>query len=159
MRLQQYEKVLAQLAEELQHYLISRGAQEDVAEDIVQDVFVKLLEMELILPPDKLRPYTYRVAWSTYLDHYRRVQRYQDLVRKYLTPRLREPSVPDPPDMTQALKRLTAKNRQLLLLRYDQELSINQISEIIKVKPTAVKMRLYRLRRKLKHILRSESHE
>lgn len=159
MRLQQYESLIAQLAGELQRYLVSRGAQPEVAEDIVQDVFVKLLEMELILPPDKLRPYMYRVAWSTYLDHYRRVQRYQDLVRKYLSPQLKEPPAATPPDITQALTRLSAKNRQLLILRYDQALSIEQISEKLRIKPAAVKMRLYRLRKKLKHILRSEAHE
>lgn len=159
MRLQQYENLIVELAGELQRYLVSRGAQPEVAEDIVQDVFVKLLEMELILPPDKLRPYMYRVTWSTYLDHYRRVQRYQDLVRKYLIPQLQEPSASTPPDITQALRRLSAKNRQLLILRYDRVLSIEQISEELRIKPAAVKMRLYRLRKKLKHILRSDTHE
>jgi len=48
MQLQAYQKLVAQLAVELQRYLISRGAQRETAEDIVQDVFVKILEMELV---------------------------------------------------------------------------------------------------------------
>jgi len=86
MQLRQYEDLLAQLAVELQRYLMGRGAQREVAEDICQDVFVKVLEMELVLPPDELRPYLYRVAWSTYLDDYRRKRRYRELVTQYLRP-------------------------------------------------------------------------
>jgi len=156
MQLQAYQKLVAQLAVELQRYLISRGAQRETAADIVQDVFVKVLEMELVLPPDKLRPYLYRVAWSTYLDQYRRNQRYRDLVEKYLRPEMvtRQPPVED--SLGPALAKLSAKERRLLLLRYDQELSMAAIAQELRIHPAAVKMRLQRLYRKLEKILRSE---
>ncbi|MFC6261655.1 RNA polymerase sigma factor [Levilactobacillus fujinensis] len=157
MRLQRYEKLMAQMAVELQRYLVSRGASHDVAEDIVQDVFVKLLEMELVLPPDKLRPYMYRVAWSTYLDYYRRTQRYQGLVKKYLGPALEIATQPADYDVGQAMSQLSHKEQHLLLLRYEQNLSITRVAEQLKIRPAAVKMRLHRVHKKLEKIMmRSE---
>jgi len=157
MRLQRYEKLMAQMAVELQRYLVSRGARHEVAEDIVQDVFVKLLEMELVLPPDKLRPYMYRVAWSTYLDYYRRTQRYQDLVEKYLGPATEMPRQQSDPSIEQAMARLSRKEQHLLVLRYEQNLSIAQVAEQLKIRPSAVKMRLHRVHKKLERIMvRSE---
>jgi len=157
MRLQRYEKLMAQMAVELQRYLVSRGARHEVAEDIVQDVFVKLLEMELVLPPDKLRPYMYRVAWSTYLDYYRRTQRYQDLVEKYLGPATEMPRQQSDPGIEQAMARLSRKEQHLLVLRYEQNLSIAQVAEQLKIRPSAVKMRLHRVHKKLERIMmRSE---
>ena len=50
MQLHDYQKIVTELAVELQRYPISRGAQRETAEDVVQDVFVKILEMELVLP-------------------------------------------------------------------------------------------------------------
>ncbi|WP_143462846.1 RNA polymerase sigma factor [Levilactobacillus enshiensis] len=160
MRLQQYENQMAQMAVELQRYLVSRGAQSDVAADIVQDVFVKLLEMQLVLPADKLRPYMYRVAWSTYLDYYRRTQRYQDLVTRYLGPAAMIPPQPVDSGVEQAMAQLSSKERHLLLLRYDQSLSIAQVAAQLKVRPGAVKMRLHRVHKKLEKIMtRSEQNE
>ncbi|WP_024747506.1 RNA polymerase sigma factor, partial [Levilactobacillus namurensis] len=97
MNLADYETLVAQLAVEIRRYLVSRGADPETAADIVQDMFVKVLESDLVLPPEKLRPYLYRVAWSTYLDAYRRRQRYRQLVDRYLGPALQRPPAPSAP--------------------------------------------------------------
>lgn len=154
MQLRQYEDLLAQLAVELQRYLIGRGAQREVAEDICQDVFVKVLEMELVLPPHELRPYLYQVAWSTYLDDYRRKRRYRELVTQYLRPEREQVDSEIDEDLLSALDRLSARERELLLLRYDQDLPIREVAVRLKVTPAAIKMRLHRVHRKLKKILR-----
>ncbi|MFD1548127.1 RNA polymerase sigma factor [Levilactobacillus fuyuanensis] len=158
MQLRQYEDLLAQLAVELQRYLMGRGAQREVAEDICQDVFVKVLEMELVLPPDELRPYLYRVAWSTYLDDYRRKRRYRELVTQYLRPEREQVDSEVYEDLLSALDTLPEHDRELLLLRYNQELSIREVAVCLKVRPAAIKMRLHRVHRKLKKILRRGSH-
>lgn len=161
MQLKGYETILAQLATELQRYLISRGAPSDVAADIVQDVFVKVLEMQLVLPPDKLRPYLYRVAWSTYLDQYRRQQRYQKIVTTYLVPRAEIASMPSALDdeLEHALKRLSAAERQLLIWRYEESWSIKQVAQALKIRPAAAKMRLQRVQRKLEKMMRGNQDE
>ncbi len=159
MQLRQYEDLLAQLAVELQRYLMGRGAQREVAEDVCQDVFVKVLEMELVLPPDELRPYLYRVAWSTYLDDYRRKRRYRELVTQYLRPEREQADFEVDEDLQNALDKLSERERELLLLRYDQDLSIREVAVRLNVTSAAIKMRLHRVHRKLKKILRRGSHE
>jgi len=159
MQLHDYQKIVTELAVELQRYPISRGAQRETAEDVVQDVFVKILEMELVLPLDKLRPYMYRVAWSTYLDQYRRSQRYRDLVQKYLRPETTTTQPPIGDDLGLALAKLSTKERHLLVLRYDQQLPIAEVAQRLGIKASAVKMRLHRVHHKLEKILRSEQNE
>ncbi|MFC6274875.1 RNA polymerase sigma factor [Levilactobacillus tangyuanensis] len=160
MRLQQYESQLADLAITVRHYLISRGADAEVAADVTQDVFVKLLEMELILPADQLRPYMFRVAWTTYLDIFRRQQRYQRLVGLYLRPTQANPGLDGiDENLTRGLARLKATERQLLVLRYVEGLSVQQTAERLQLKLSATKMRLRRVHRKLERLMRSEECE
>lgn len=160
MRLDQYEAFLVELSTELQRYLVSRGARPETAADICQDVFVKALEMDLALPPDKLRGYLYRVAWSTYLDHYRRERRYRELVAQYLVPNQREQvNQQTTGQLAFPFQKLRPKERDLLILRYDQGLSIKEIAMRLGRRPGAVKMRLRRVHQKLKRLMGSEWHE
>ena len=117
------------LAKEIRRYLIGRHVAAEVAADIVQDMFVKVLEMALILAPDKLRPYLYRVAWSTYLDWYRREQR---------------------------LQRLRPADRKLLVDRYYHQRALGLMANDLGVSTAAVKMRLQRVQRKLRKHLGGE---
>ncbi|KRL95482.1 RNA polymerase sigma factor [Levilactobacillus hammesii] len=159
MRLNQYENQLAQLTVDLRHYLVHRGVQPETAEDICQDVFIKLLEMELVLPMSELRPYIYRVAWTTYLDHYRRTRRYHELVAAYLRP-VEEGSETEPElPLADQLEGVSPQELQLLLLRYDQDLPLREIAVRLGIKTTAAKMRLHRIHRKLEKKMRRHKNE
>ncbi|KRN01793.1 hypothetical protein FD13_GL000622 [Levilactobacillus senmaizukei DSM 21775 = NBRC 103853] len=160
MRLQQYELQLADLAVTVRRYLVSRGADTEVAADVTQDVFVKLLEMQLILPADQLRPYMFRVAWTTYLDQFRRQQRYQQLVELYIQPTLKnEGNFNHDEALAHGLSRLKVVERELLVLRYVKGLSMQQTADRLGLKLSATKMRLRRVHRKLERLMRSEEHE
>ncbi len=89
MKLDGYETLLKDISIELRKYLISKGASKDMAEDVVQDVFVKVLEMDLILPPDKIRPYMYQIAKTRYIDLYRRDKHLKEILQLYLIPEKR----------------------------------------------------------------------
>ncbi|NLR08766.1 MULTISPECIES: RNA polymerase sigma factor [Lactobacillaceae] len=161
MQLKAYEDWLAELTQELQRYLVGRGAQREVAEDICQDVFVKVLEMELVLPPAELRPYLYRVAWSTYLDHYRRTRRYRELVTRYIRPTgvVNPPLMAENPVLVRALRRLSPRECHLLVLRYAEDRPIREVAVQLGISSSAVKMRLQRVQRKLEKIMRRDQDE
>ncbi|NLR31043.1 RNA polymerase sigma factor [Levilactobacillus tujiorum] len=159
MQLKEYEDHLAQLTVDLRHYLVSRGARPETAEDICQDVFIKLLEMELVLPLTELRPYVYRVAWTTYLDHYRRTRRYQELVEAYLRP-VEEGTTAEPEwSLIDQVAGVSSQELNLLRLRYDRDLPIREIAVRLGVKPATVKMRLFRIHRKLEKKMRRNKNE
>ncbi|KRK95687.1 hypothetical protein FD25_GL000102 [Levilactobacillus acidifarinae DSM 19394] len=144
---------------ELRGYLIKRGASLEVAEDIVQDTFMKVLEMELVLPPEKLRPYLYRIVWSTYIDWCRRENRWEQLVNEALGPNLETTSFPTSPfliELTGSLRRLRPHEQQLLVYRYHQRWSMRRIARVLGTSPAAVKMRLQRLQRKLRKYLEED---
>lgn len=165
MDLRQYEQLLDQLAGDLRHYLRHRGVDPEIAADVVQDVFVKVLEADLFLPRDQLRPYLYRMAWSTYLDGYRRRRRYQELVTQFLGPALPTSAPSDAaaltaqPELAAALHRLKPRDRDLLVDRYLAQHSIKQLAALNQTTVAAIKMRLHRLHRKLEKMMRSQQHE
>ena len=55
--------MLVYIAHEIIGFLINQNMQKQDAEDIVQDIFVKWIQTDLVLPLDKLRPWLYRVAY------------------------------------------------------------------------------------------------
>ncbi|MBA1393084.1 sigma-70 family RNA polymerase sigma factor [Lactobacillus sp. XV13L] len=163
MKLDGYEELIKEMLLELRNYLISQGAKPQVAEDVIQDVFVKVLEMELILPPEQLRPYMYRMVQTKYIDIYRRQRHWQQLLEKYLIPEYQQLTPAEVSSrevqLGQALEQLSITNRQLLRWRYLDKKSITQIAVQLQIPQAAVKMRLYRLRHKLKKIMGDEINE
>ena len=62
IKLDEYETILIGFAREIVSYLQKSGASKAEAEDVVQDVFVKMLETDLVIPEDKMRAWMYRVS-------------------------------------------------------------------------------------------------
>ena len=60
---------------------------------------------------------------------------------------------PEEEQLSEALQMLKPGDRMLLHLFYYEDMSVNEISEILKCKPSAIKTRLYRARNQLKEVL------
>lgn len=82
MEITQYENIILSVAHEVVRFLIKKGAKPQDAEDIVQDVLVKLIEANIVLEENKLRPWIYKVALSKFYDKYRRNQRYNNILHE-----------------------------------------------------------------------------
>ena len=82
IKLDEYETILIGFAREIVSYLQKSGASKVEAEDVVQDVFVKMLETEVIIPAEKMRAWMYRVSIRRYIDRYRRDKHYLEILRK-----------------------------------------------------------------------------
>ena len=140
-------------ASEIQRYLIKTGANPADAQDIVQDVFIKLIQADIVLAPDKLRPWLYRVALSRFYDLYRREKRYRALLseRFYLIyGNVVNLDNDRSWQLEQALQTLTDYQLGLVTLYYEDDKSVKDISEIYQISEAKVKTDLYRLRHKLK---------
>ncbi|MGX7199463.1 RNA polymerase sigma factor [Enterococcus nangangensis] len=157
MQLAGYEKLLATLAEEIIRYLMKAGATKEDAQDIAQDAFVKLLETEIILPPANLRAWMYRVAISRYYNLYNRKKRYQEILAANFFHQESWSDVPLPETgLTQALGRLTVEEGLLIIMRYEESLSVKEMAQVLQRKEGALKTQLFRIRQKLKEYLREE---
>ena len=139
----------------------------DDVEDVVQDVFVRVLQ--------KLHQFHGKAQFSTWLtaitvntcrSHQRR-----RLVRLRNLPRLLErfqgireannsrESPENLEEVRHAVRKLSAKYREPIVLRYFEELSIEETSRILGISANAVEMRLSRARRQLKANLLTDSGE
>ncbi|MWC30627.1 sigma-70 family RNA polymerase sigma factor [Paenibacillus sp. MMS18-CY102] len=136
----------------LQRYLIRLGASRSDAEDIVQDTVYKgLLYMDSI-PPDKFSAWLYRVALNRYYDLLRKSQRMEWLIEE---PVAEEREVPEEillrkeqrDEIERVMEALVPLYKQLLILKYELELSYREIASLLAMREETVKTYLYRARK------------
>jgi RNA polymerase sigma-70 factor (ECF subfamily) len=141
--------------------LISRffRNREDV-EDIAQDVFLKLFAcIEQIKPDENFSGWLARVTVNTCYDELRKSRRRKAAMETY-GPQNSEPYVM-PPEMDpygktrQALQALDPKLRVPLVLKEVDEMSVEEIAQVMGITQSNVKVRLFRARRKLAGMLRN----
>ncbi|MGT2785011.1 RNA polymerase sigma factor [Streptococcus merionis] len=158
IHLDDYEKELISWAHEIVGYLVKSGASPADAQDVTQDVFVKLLESEMVLPAGKLRAWMYRVAVRRYIDLYRRDKTYQDILKKefFRKEDLLYYDQENGETLHQAISKLNKSQQLVLELYYFQGFSVKEISHILDISTSKVKIDLMRGREKLKHILEKE---
>lgn len=82
IKLDEYEKEVVGIAEEISFYLQKSGATRADSQDIAQDVLVKILESDIVLPFEKMRVCLYRSAVRAYIDKYRRDKHYHEILQK-----------------------------------------------------------------------------
>jgi RNA polymerase sigma-70 factor (ECF subfamily) len=155
-------EVLDRLIETYQHrllrYLLSLTGSRSMAEDLFQETWLRVLE----------RGYQYRIQWPfevwlfsiarhLVIDEARRKKGTSlDLLFDPAAGTGFEPSAPEPSPLdelvagqegqrlVQSLSRIPAVYREVLILRFREELTLEDIAAIIKVPLSTVKSRLYR---------------
>lgn len=152
MKLDAYEEALIEIAREISHYLQKSGVNRADADDISQDLFVKLLESEITLPFEKLRAWMYRTAIRAYIDHYRRDKTYQDILRKefFTKESLTTFDTVDTSQLDELIETLPESSSQVIDLYYYQGFTLGEIAELLHIRTSTAKMRLSRARKHLK---------
>jgi RNA polymerase sigma-70 factor, ECF subfamily len=137
-----FDSVFAELYPSLFRYLQRLTADADVAEDIAQEAFVRLLKQSL--PANEVRPWLFTVAMNLVRDRARKSERRQRLLAT-ATDLVTQRSLPDE-DMERAeritsvrhvLDRLPDRDRQLLLMR-EEGFRYDEIATVVGVAPASV---------------------
>lgn len=135
---------------------------EEEARDAAGDVFIKLYESREKIPVQGFKPWLMKVVYNHCLDLWRRRKTWQRLLPRLLrySPAGLEP---DPAEtaadadqriiVRQALLKLPEKKRAALVLRYYQDLSYDEISEVLGVPASLVGTWLHRGKARMKEIL------
>lgn len=135
---------------------------EEEARDAAGDVFIKLYESPEKIPEKGFKPWLMKVVYNHCLDLLRRRKTWQGLLPRLLR-YLQAGPEPDPAEavvdaeeqiiVRQALLKLPEKERAALVLRFYQELSYDEISEVLGVPVSLVGTWLHRGKTRLKEIL------
>ena len=161
IKLDEYENILIGFAREIVFYLQKSGASKDEAEDVVQDVFVKMLETDLVIPAEKMRAWMYRVSIRRYIDRYRRDQHYLEILQKefFKQDEIR-PFENDHYELLRTtIEELPTKEVMLLDLYYFQNFTVKEIAQIMSYSVSKVKVQLMRSRIKLRHKLEKKGYK
>lgn len=161
IKLDEYEKEVIGIAEEISYYLQKSGATFADSQDIAQDVLVKILEAELVLPFDKLRAWLYRSAVRAYIDKYRRDKHYHEILQRefFASEKVLVYDQEGYDELYQAVADLPAKYQHVIDLYYFQDMSVKEIAHILGYSQSLVKINLYRGRKLLGKLLKERGYE
>jgi RNA polymerase sigma-70 factor, ECF subfamily len=147
-----FDTVFATLYPSLFRYLHRLTGDEDAAEDIAQEAFVRLLRQSL--PEAEVRPWLFTVAMNLVRDRARKTERRKRLLTT-APPLVTRPKLPDE-DMERTerisavrdvLGGLPDRDRQLLLMR-EEGFKYDEIAAVIGVAPASVGTLIARALRK-----------
>ena len=128
---------------------------------MVQDVFVKMLETDLVIPAEKMRAWMYRVSIRRYIDRYRRDQHYLEILQKEFFKQYEiRPFENDHYELLRTtIEELPTKEAMLLDLYYFQNFTVKEIAQIMSYSVSKVKVQLMRSRIKLRHKLEKKGYK
>ena len=127
---------------------------EALAEDAVQDTFVKAWQRIGSLRDEDPGPWLTRIAMNESISTYRRRHRFQALTERFgrLGGGTREVSSEARLDLAHALDQLNVEQRAAVALHYYQDLSVEETARALKVPVDTVKSRLKTALRRLREL-------
>ena len=133
----------------------------DEVQDVVQEVFLSVLQnLKRFRGESKLSTWLTRIAVNKCRSHHRRrLLRLRTLfyLTKTLTVTSEQGGVTESAEihdeLRRAVRRLSPRYREPIVLRYFEELSVREIGEVLGISANSVEVRLTRARRKLREIL------
>lgn len=148
----------------LRTIVYSRVGGAEGVDDVMQEVALAAVRQRDNLPEaSRIAPWLYRVAVRQSLLYRRKAGRRRKLVNGYAhqkPPGEHDESTPDPLNwllakersglLRLALQRLARRDREILLLKYAEDWSYEQIAEHLGVTESAVETRLHRARARLR---------
>ncbi|AJS61672.1 hypothetical protein UB51_21025 [Paenibacillus sp. IHBB 10380] len=148
--MQAYTLIIKRFQRQIFLYCYYLLKSQEEAEDAAQDIFIKGLErIDHFSQPVSLSAWLYKIAHNHCLDLIKkRNKNYQSLL-EYKVNREQEKEHSYTEVIHDLLDHLNVEEQQILLLRSLEEYSYDEIASIMDLKPTTVRKKYERLRKKL----------
>lgn len=141
-------------------YLIKKGCSNEEAEDILQDSFVKAIEYIDSISPEKFHSWLFTVSINNYNNYIKRKNiikevniENEDFYNTICSENSTEKDILSK-EKTQSIKETLNKLKEvyktLLIMKYDMDLSYEQIGNLLDMNENTVKTYLYRARNEFK---------
>lgn len=139
----------------LRHFLIGLTKNEELADDIIQDLFAKIL-----LTPNRILKVNYMKSWliksakNTLIDHYRKKKPelfndeniIESLLIDHFTP---EVSVTFNSELEAVLNHLSSTDKAIILAKEYYGYNYQEISELLNLPVSTLKSKVFRLRKNM----------
>ncbi|WP_122640133.1 RNA polymerase sigma factor [Romboutsia sp. Marseille-P6047] len=145
------KKYIVDNKESLYRFAYTYVRNEDDALDIVHDAICKsLTNVDTLKDIDSIKPWIYKIVANTAIDYIRKNSKYvigsDDLNLEEST----EYDTYEDIDLQRALEVLPEKYKDVIVLRYFEDMKISDIAKILDEKESTIKTRLYKALSKLK---------
>jgi len=149
------ENIWNEVANRLRSFIRSRVRDHAAAEDILQDVFVKIHQkLPSLRANDRLEAWVWRIARNAIADHFRQLRRDEPLPEKLNLTSEAPSDVPDlRPCVRQFVSLLQPAYRDALLLTEWQGLTQEEMGRTLGLSSSGAKSRVQRARSQLKQLL------
>ncbi len=136
---------------EILRYCLWHAPNKDLAEDAAQETFLKVIRFfDRYTHKGKFKPFLYRIAANTCVDLWRK-ERDQDIPLEEMTS---EPAYEDPElaamELRQLVRGLPEELQEIVLLRFGQDLTLREISQVVDLPLRTVQSRLRSALKQLK---------
>jgi RNA polymerase sigma-70 factor (ECF subfamily) len=153
-----FSELFARYKQPLFGFFRRRLADPAQAEELTQETFLALLRNSLRYEPRALfRTYLYAIGLKIMRAHRRKAALRAMLLGTQIGMRAYEPTPDTELFLRQAVRKLDAQDREILLLREFEQLSYGEIAQLLKLPVNTVRSRLFRARMALRDLLQSAS--
>ncbi|MFL5843392.1 MAG: RNA polymerase sigma factor [Solirubrobacteraceae bacterium] len=163
MRDEDFERLYAEHAEPLFRFLVYRTGDRSLSEDLMAEAFERALRARRTFDPRKAssKTWLYTIALNCLRDHARRRDaEHRALERASGAPEAahHDPTVAldEREQLMTALRELAPEEREAVALRFGADLTVPEISKLLRVKLSTAEGRVYRALRKLREDLEED---
>lgn len=150
-----FEQLFDAYYDELQHFIYFKSGDTDVAEDIVQDAFLKVWEMRSTVRVETARALLYTIAANLFSNRYKRMKLnlklQQSIVedRTFETPEFEMEIKEFDRKLQRVLSELNENNRTVFLMNRMDQMTYNEIAVALNISVKAVEKRM---KKALEHV-------
>ena len=143
-----FEQLFDAYCDELRHYIFYKSGDEEVAEDIVQDAFLKIWEMRATVRPETARALLYTIATNQFANRYKRQKlkfKFQQTIvedRTFETPEFEMEVKEFDRKLQRVLSELGEKSRTVFLMNRMDQMTYNEIANNLNISVKAVEKRM-----------------
>lgn len=154
MTVAEYNSCADQYSDGVYRFILKNIKDDDTANDIVQESFVRMWEKVKEISFEKAKSYLFTTAYHTMIDHIRRNKRYSEMEGTYESELQSSNSYNDLKEVIdEAMAKLPEIQRTVILLRDYEGYAYDEIGEITGLNESQVKVYIFRARTFLKQYI------
>jgi RNA polymerase sigma factor (SigM family) len=159
-RNEKLDDIYRHYAEALYYYLLRLSGSPSLAEELVQETFYRATVSLTFYKHEEVKPWLYKVARNTYLDEWRKRQRWKwvpffekdEMTSPYGVPEVNVVNKENSEELNELLNLLPENYRTIIYLREMADFSYEEIRDAMELTESGVKVTLHRARKKLQQL-------